>query len=150
MVDLTRPGSVERTIAITEIERILNRYCIMARENAPFSEMAHLFIPKGVFKLPNGTSVSPEEMGTVVQGKPPAFIRHHLTSVDIAFVDGHTAKTKSYFFALTGASSSVIDHSGYWLDEFGRTEDGQWLIKTREIVVESQDANGWYASAYSH
>lgn len=30
-------------IFITEIERILNRYCIMARENAPFSEMATLF-----------------------------------------------------------------------------------------------------------
>ncbi|KAL4810493.1 hypothetical protein BDV18DRAFT_156854 [Aspergillus unguis] len=150
MTDLTRPSSIERTIAITEIERILNKYCIMARENAPFSEMAHLFLPnEGVFKLPNGTAVSPADMGKVVQGKPPSFIRHHLTSVDIEFLDERTAKTKSYFFALTHASSSVIDHSGHWLDEFGRTEDGRWLLRTREIVVETQAEGGWYAGAYS-
>jgi hypothetical protein len=147
MVDLNKPGSIERTIAITEIERILHRYCIMARENAPFTEMATLFHTNGVFQLPNGMAVSPNEMGKVVRGKPPAFIRHHLTSVEIDFVDEKTAKTKSYFFALTGAS--VIDHSGYWRDVFGRTEDGRWLIETREIVVEAQDAEGWYANAYA-
>jgi hypothetical protein len=146
MVDLNQPGSIERVVAITEIERILNRYCIMARENAPFSQMADLFLPEGVFKLPNGMSVPPSEMGTVVRGKPPAFIRHHLTSVDIEFINENSAKTKSYFFALTGAS--VIDHSGYWGDVFEKTTDGTWLIKTREIVVECQDADGWYAGAY--
>lgn len=146
MVDLNKPGSIERVIAITEIERILNKYCIMARENAPFSEMANLFHSNGIFRLPNGAGVPPQEMGTVVQGKPPTFIRHHLTSVDIEFLNETEAKTKSLFFAMTDIST--IDHWGYWQDVFRRTEDGQWLIEVREIVVEGQDANGWYAGAY--
>jgi hypothetical protein len=110
MVDLNKPGSIERVIAITEIERILNKYCIMARENAPFSGMANLFHSNGNFRLPNGAGVPPQEMGTVVQGKPPAFIRHHLTSVDIEFTSETEAKTKSLFFAMTG--TSTIDHWG--------------------------------------
>jgi hypothetical protein len=146
MVDLNKPGSIERTIAITEIERILNKYCIMARENAPFSEMANLLLPDGVFRLPNGSEVPPADMGTVVQGKPPAFIRHHLTSVDIEFTSEREANTRALFFAMTG--SSTIDHWGYWQDVFQRTDEGLWLIKIREIVVEGQDANGWYAGAY--
>ncbi|KAJ5759486.1 hypothetical protein N7520_006642 [Penicillium odoratum] len=148
MVDLNKPGSIERVTAITEIERILHKYCIMARENAPFSEMAKLFHSNGIFRLPNGAGVPVQEMGTVVQGKPPAFIRHHLTSVDIEFSNETEAKTKSLFFAMT--TTSTIDHWGYWQDVFSRTEDGQWLIEVREIVVEGQDANGWYAGAYGH
>ena len=146
MVDLNKPGSIERTIAITEIERILNKYCIMARENAEFSSMANLFYPDGVFRLPNGSDVSPRDMGHVVQGKPPTFIRHHLTSVDIVFTSEREAHTRALFFAMTG--SSTIDHWGYWQDVFQRTDDGVWLIKVREIVVEGQDKDGWYASAY--
>ncbi|KAJ5563960.1 hypothetical protein N7513_000202 [Penicillium frequentans] len=146
MVDLNKPGSIERVIAITEIERILNKYCIMARENAAFSEMANLFHSNGIFRLPNGAEVPPSEMGTVVQGKPPSFIRHHLTSVDIEFSSETEAKTKSLFFAMTG--TSTIDHWGYWQDVFRRTEDGKWLVEVREIVVEGQDAKGWYAATY--
>ncbi|KAL2857322.1 hypothetical protein BJY01DRAFT_242394 [Aspergillus pseudoustus] len=148
MANLNQPGTMERTIAITEIESTLNRYCIMARENAPFSEMAaQLFVPKkGVFKLPNGEAVAPADMGTVVRGKPPTFIRHHLTSVDIEFTGVATAKTKSYFFAVTGPSG--IDHSGYWEDEFESSADGRWLIASRQIVVEMQATGGWFATAY--
>lgn len=146
MVDLNQPGSIERTIAITEIERVLNRYCIMARENAPFSEMAKFFHPNGVFILPTGTRVSPQEIETVLQGKAPAFMRHHLTSVDIEFVSGIEANIKSLFLVLTDIST--MDHWGYWQDVFRRADDGLWLIETREIVVEGQDPSGWYAATY--
>ncbi|KAJ5693113.1 hypothetical protein N7462_002536 [Penicillium macrosclerotiorum] len=147
MVGLNEPGSIERVIAITEIECILNKYCMMARENAPFSEMASLFHANGIFRLPNGTEIQPFDMETVVQGKPPSFIRHHLTSVDIEFANAIEAKTKSLFFALTG--TSTIDHWGYWQDVFRRTDDGKWLIEVRQIVVEGHAEDGWYAGAYA-
>lgn len=153
---LNGPSAIERTIAITEITRILHKYCILAREDAPFATMADLFVPHtGQFQLPDGTAVPPQEMGGVVKGNPPAFIRHHLTSLDIDFTSDNEAKTKAYFFAVTKKGGSggpsgagKIDHSGYWEDVFENLEHGQWLIKNRRIVVETWDANGWYASAY--
>ena len=146
MADLNKPGSIERTIAMTEIQHTLHRYCILARENAPFHEMKHLFRPNGLFRLPNGTAVSPEEMGNVVQGQPPKFIRHHITSIDIEFTGATSAKAKSLFFAMTG--SATIDHWGYWEDEFELDAEGAWLLADRSIVVEGQEPNGWYASTY--
>lgn len=146
MVDLNKPGSIERIIAITEIQHILHRYCILARENAPFHEMKQLFRPNGVFRLPDGTAVSPENMGQVVQGAPPTFIRHHITSIDINFTGPTRATSKSLFFAMTG--SPVTDHWGYWQDEFELDEGGAWLLAERSIVVEGQEPNGWYASTY--
>lgn len=146
MVDLNQPNTLQRAIAIIEIERVLHRYCILAREDAPFSQMANLLHPDGIFCLPNGSEVRPDEMETVIRSNPPAFIRHHLTSVDIEFSDDSAAQTKSLFFALTG--TPVVDHWGYWRDVFRRGLDGRWLIAKREIVVEGYDDDGWYAETY--
>ncbi|KAB8264197.1 hypothetical protein BDV32DRAFT_118237 [Aspergillus pseudonomiae] len=146
MTNLNKPSTIERTIAITEIHQVLHRYCILARENAPFHEMKDLFLPDGIFRLPNGTAVAPQDMGNVVQGKPPQMIRHHITSIDVQFVGPRNASTKSLFLAMTHRSR--IDHWGYWQDDFQLDEQGNWLIAERMIVVEGQDPAGWYADTY--
>lgn len=144
MVDLNKPGSVERCIALAEINAIVNRYCILARENAPWAEMAKLFEPSGVFRLSNGTELSPEAMSGVIGGMEPNFIRHHITSTDIKFTSSSEAHVESFFLAVT--DQAPLDHWGGWIDTFIRQGDGSWLIRDRTILLNGNDKNGWSAA----
>ena len=139
--------TVERAIDTCEIHSVLHRYASMAREVAPFDQMALLFQPDAIFRLPNGTAVTPANMAQVVQGESAKYIRHHITTIDIDFkVVGEEARVTAFFFAVTDQSS--FDHWGRWEDIFVRGEDGRWLIAERSIVVEGADPNGWYAMTY--
>ncbi|KAL3441559.1 hypothetical protein BJX65DRAFT_313734 [Aspergillus insuetus] len=152
MVDLNKPGSIKRTIAMAEIQKILHRYCIMAHENAPFDEIQHLFHPHGFFRLPDGTAFSPADMGKVVRGQPPSMISPHISRTNIHFTGGRRATAKLLFFAMTGLSA--INYQGYQMDEFElgpNAEDGgvcAWLLAKRSIIIEGQEPKGCYAMSY--
>ena len=140
------PGSVARSVAKSEIEALFHRYAVLAKENAPFDEMATLYHADGLFRLPNGFAVRPAEMAQVVKDNDPDFIRHHITSVDIQFLNSNEAHAQSFFFAITHKSS--LDHWGYWEDVVTRHQGGNWLIKERKIIVEGGDPKGWYKTTY--
>lgn len=148
MTDLNKPGSIERVVALTEIYAVVNRYCILARENAPWDEMAKLFEPDGVFRLSNGTALSPKTMSGVVGDHEPKFIRHHITSTDVHFTSPTSADVESFFIAVT--DQAPLDHWGGWRDVFARQQDGSWLIRDRAIVLNGNDANGWSAERRGH
>src|ERR1700709_443171 len=97
MSDFNKPGSVARSVAKSEIESLFHRYAILAKETASGEKMAPLFKPDGIFRLPNGVAVNPANLLEVVQGNNPKFIRHHITSIDIEFVNPNEAHTESYY-----------------------------------------------------
>ena len=140
------PGSSSRCVAENEIKSLFHRYAVLATETPSAEQMSVLFKENGVFRLPNGDTVKPAKLLDVVQGNNPAFIRHHITSIDIRFVSEREAHTKAYFFAITHLSS--FDHWGQWKDVVTQESDGKWLIADRTIVVEGGDSEGWYRTTY--
>jgi len=146
MSDFSKPCSVARSVAKSEIETLFHRYAVLAKETASAESMSRLFTQNAAFRLPNGLAVKPAELLKVVQGNNPEFIRHHITSIDINFISSTEAHTESYFFATTHISS--LDHWGRWEDIVTREADGTWLIADRTIVVEGGDPKGWYKATY--
>lgn len=146
MDDFNAPGSVARSVAKSEIESLLHRYAILAKETASGEKMAPLFKPDGVFRLPNGVAVKPADLLEVVQGNNPKFIRHHITSIDIQFVSLDEAHTESYYIAITHLSN--MDHWGFWKDIVTRESNGKWLIADKTVGVDGGDPKGWYKTTY--
>lgn len=146
MANFHSPGSVERSVAKSEIESLFHRYAVLAKETATPAKMSEVFNPDGVFRLPNGDVVKPADLLTVVQGNNPKFIRHHITSIDIEFVSPSEAHTEAFYIALTDLSSP--DHWGCWKDIVTRGQDGRWLIADRTIVVDGADPKGWFKATY--
>ncbi|KAJ9645041.1 hypothetical protein H2204_001503 [Knufia peltigerae] len=146
MAYLNKPGTLERTIALSEIQAVLHRYAVLARDNAAWDQMALLLTKDGLYRLPNGTVVKPSEMSTVVQGQEAKYIRHHITSIDVHFTSDNEARSIALYLAVT--DKSAPDHWGQWEDVFRRTEDGAWLIADRSIVVDGCDPKGWFGTTY--
>ncbi|MDD9946577.1 MAG: bifunctional 3-(3-hydroxy-phenyl)propionate/3-hydroxycinnamic acid hydroxylase [Myxococcales bacterium] len=128
------------------ITAVIHRYCHLAKENADFSAMTPLFTPDAVFSIP-GKDLAPDQIGQVVRGQGPTFIRHHATTIDIRFVGDDQAHTETFFLAMTDEARP--DHWGCWRDVFRRQADGSWLIAKRTVVPEGAVPGGWLARAYS-
>jgi uncharacterized protein (TIGR02246 family) len=61
-------------------------------------------------------------------------IRHHVSSVTIAFEDAWTATAESYFLAVV---ESGPDHWGRYRDRLVRRDD-QWLLAHRRVRVDGR------------
>jgi hypothetical protein len=180
----TAQDRLTRAIDTSEIHAIIHRYAILARENAPFdTAMQGLFVAPGtdtgaggVFHLPDGRAVAAAEIGAVVRGNPPSYIRHHVTSIDVRFDDhdedgtknkegadkeggkahpggsgsgsGHwrRATSTAQFFANT--HRTAMDHWGAWEDVWRWDGESGWRIAERVVRVEGWAEGGWYAEAY--
>ncbi|MCP2320139.1 SnoaL-like domain-containing protein [Nocardia amikacinitolerans] len=128
------------------IHAVVHRYAHTARDKLDFADMLPLFTPDAELVLPDGTSVPPAELGKVVRGGEAAFIRHHITTVDIRFTGDDSADTETSFLAVT--DEAAPDHWGHWHDTFRRQPSGAWLIQRRAIVVEGAAPQGWFHRMY--
>ncbi|KIY00990.1 uncharacterized protein Z520_03656 [Fonsecaea multimorphosa CBS 102226] len=146
MDSFNAPGSIARAVAKSEIEGLFHRYAVLATEAPSVEKMSTLFREDAVYRLPNGNAVAPAQLLQVLRGGSPAFIRHHITSIDIEFVSPSEARTQAFFFSITDMSS--FDHWGLWKDIVIKGGDGKWLIADRTIVVQGQDPKGWYQKTY--
>lgn len=146
MAPIDEPGSLERCVAKSEIESLLHQYAVAAREECDVVRITSVFHANGIFRLPNGVAIKPRDLLEVAQGKPPKFVRHHLTSIDIDFITATEAQTQTYFFAITDMSS--LDHWGQYKDVVTKDHHGKWLIADRTICIEGSDPKGWYKFAY--
>jgi hypothetical protein len=113
--------AMERAIARSEITAVLHRYANMAVEQADFAGMALLFADDGQFILLDGTAVPVTEIEKIVDGNEAAWIRHHLTTIQIDFTSETTATADSYYIAFTDLAQP--DHWGRWRDSFRRALD---------------------------
>lgn len=128
------------------IHAVVHRYAHTARDKMDFADMLGLFTADADLVLPDGTVVAPAQLHQVVRGGEAAFIRHHITTVDIRFTGDDEADTDTLFFAIT--DEAAPDHWGYWHDTFRRQADGSWLIQRREINVDGAAPGGWFHRTY--
>lgn len=135
MTSLAHP-SVERYLAQGAIRDVLHRYAALAKEDADFEAMVPLWVEGGTFTLPDGTAVGADQISVIVATGQPAFIRHHITTIDYDFTSDETAETETYFIAYTDIARP--DHWGRWVDTFRKQGDGRWLLENKSVVIE-----GW-------
>lgn len=146
MLDLNKPGTIERAIALAEIHATLGAYAIAARNSSSLEEKLYSLTPDAEIDLPTGLRMRFADFFTGDPGNLDPYFRHHVTSVAVKFTDENTAEATSQVFAMTGKSS--CDHWGEWRDTLVNVESGRWLIKEKIIVVDSWDPKGWYAGAF--
>lgn len=135
---------LERMIARSEITALLQRYANMAVENADFEGMARLFTDDGTFILLDGTAVPVTEIERIVAGHEATWIRHHMTTIHIDFTSETTATADSYYIAFTDLAQP--DHWGRWRDTLRRESDGQWMLTSKQPLVEGYHPDGWVAT----
>lgn len=146
MADLHKPGTLERTIALSEIHATLGAYAIAARDSSSLEEKLANLTPGAEVDLPTGLHMKFKDFFTGNPGNRDRYFRHHVTSVTVKFTSEDTAEAVSQIFAITGQAAP--DHWGEWRDTLVRVESGRWLIKEKIIVVDNWDPKGWYASAF--
>lgn len=147
MTTLSQPGSIERTIALSEVQVALNTYGTLARENANWDKIAALFTSDAKFRFgPDGSIVvQPSQISAVVGGGEAAYIRHHLTSWRATFTSDTEARVESQFLAVTNQTPpGTLDHWGRWEDIFVK-EGAAWVIKDRLVIGEGAHPDGWLA-----
>ncbi|KAL1857046.1 hypothetical protein Daus18300_010494 [Diaporthe australafricana] len=147
MTTLNQPGSIERTVALSEIQAVLKTYCTLARGNTDWAQIETLFTADANFRFGPGGSivVHPSQISAVAGDGEAAYIRHHLTSWRATFVGDSEARVDSQFLAITDqAPLGKLDHWGRWEDIFVREGDA-WLIKDRLVVGEGAHPDGWLA-----
>ncbi|REF00703.1 nuclear transport factor 2 family protein [Thermomonospora umbrina] len=128
------------------ITAVLHRYAHTARDKMDFDDMLPLFADDARVLLPDGTPVPATSLSDVLRGEEAAYIRHHLTTIDIVFDGDGTARTEAAFLAVT--DEAAPDHWGCWRDVFTRQADGRWLISERAIVVDGGAPEGWFHRRY--
>jgi hypothetical protein len=133
----------KQALARVLITAVMHRYASHARDRADWNAIASCFEPDGTYRLSNGREILPSQAKEVVRGNEAKYIRHHITTIDIVFVNEDEAHSNAQFFATT--EHKFLDHSGHWRDIFRRQKDGSWLIHDRTIVTEKQDPEGWSA-----
>ncbi|KAJ4243861.1 hypothetical protein NW762_014742 [Fusarium torreyae] len=148
MTTLQQPGSIERAIALADINATVHRYAYLARDNLDWDSFAETLRPEVRFHLPNGVTISSTEWKQILQNEQTKYIRHHLTTINIDFPKNGEAQASAQFLALT--DWSTCDHWGEW--QFTLTPDGEkgWLISEMKILLEGTDPKGWAASKYKH
>lgn len=138
----TMPRADDRAM----ISALVHRYAHTARDKMDFADMQPLFTDDAQLVLPNGAEVPAANLAEVLQGEEAAYIRHHVTTVDIRFAGEESATADTFFLALT--NEAAPDHWGYWGDRLVRGADGAWRIQERRIVVDGADPQGWFFRMY--
>jgi len=113
-----------------------------------FDEFCVLFAPDGVLELDGGRLFAGRDAirafvggtGESVRGSGErAFIRHHVSSVQITVEDADHATGASYFFVVTQRGP---DHWGRYRDRYVR--DGErWLFAQRRVRVDGTAPGSW-------
>jgi hypothetical protein len=72
--------------------------------------------------------------------EPPRFVRHHLTTSQIAITGAETAEARTYFHVMTQIGP---DHAGVYVDKLRKVGD-DWLIADRRIRVDWRAPNSLF------
>ncbi|KAF2869354.1 hypothetical protein BDV95DRAFT_608912 [Massariosphaeria phaeospora] len=136
--------SHEEATSRTLIHALIHRYASLARETTDASLTTPLFEASGTINLPDGRSFAPGHINDIAaqsSGGAPKLLRHNVTTVDIQFVSPEEAHCQTYIIACTDVK--MPDHWGRWDDVVRRQEDGRWLFKEKNILVDGMDPEGW-------
>jgi hypothetical protein len=115
-----------------------------------FDDLCSLFAPDGVLELDGGRVVAGRDAllafltdtGQAVRGEDEhAFIRHHVSSVQVTIDDPDHAHGASYFFVVTQRGP---DHWGRYRDRYVRA-DARWVFAHRRVRVDGVAPGSWAA-----
>lgn len=133
--------TVEELLAREEIRCVLANYN-MAGDRLRIDELASQFAVDGVLEAPGGRYEGRETIRQWMSGfgrpadapqrKPPAFVRHHITTCQIELTGPDAATARTYYAVYTDVGP---DHCGYYADTF-RKEDGRWVIAHRKARMD--------------
>lgn len=146
MTDLNQPGSTERAIALADVHAAINHHAHTARNDVEWETKLQCFTTYAEIVLPNAARLPISKMREMLRGNEAKYYRHHITSVDIQFINADIANVASQLFVITHMSTH--DHWGEWQDRLTRGEDGQWRIAEKTLVVDGCDPKAWYAETY--
>jgi hypothetical protein len=115
-----------------------------------FDDFCALFAADGVLDLGDGRVLAGREAihafvtgtgSSVRSSGERAFIRHHVSSVQITLDDPDHAHGASYFFVVTQRGP---DHWGRYRDRYLRSDD-RWLFAHRRVRVDGVAPGSWAA-----
>lgn len=121
-----------------------------AGDGGRFDDFCALFAPDGVLELDEGRVLrGPGALRTFLDatqrslaaGADRPMIRHHVSSVRIAFASPEEARVTSYFLAITQRGP---DHWGRYRDTCVCL-DGRWCFARRRVRVDGMAPGSWAA-----
>lgn len=134
----------ERSWHREEIRALVTDFTIFS-DRGRFADVAACFTEACVVKWANGGARGraniPESITCATANPQIAFVRHHLTTMQIKVADDlMNATGRLYFHAMTNAG---FDHAGVYVDTYLREDDG-WLIDIRECRIDWQSRQSLY------
>ncbi|MCO5091255.1 nuclear transport factor 2 family protein [Bosea sp. (in: a-proteobacteria)] len=141
--DIKYYGDPAKTQAYIDIMHTMSIYQL-GIDNADFEQVGRAFAVDATLQLSNGTRVSGcakicdafrQRLENRLKNvdRASVFQRHNLTTRFIEVTGPDAAHSVSYF---TVFSEIGLDHVGRYLDRFALSEEGRWLIASREIHLE--------------
>lgn len=139
--------------ARSAIAEAVHNYAFLL-DTGKFADLALLFTSTARLHDPHGSSLAgPDAVIDYLKSaitaelppsaRPPLFMRHNITSHRATFVGASSAKSDSYFLAVTDAG---LDHWGRYRDRMVCDTDGAWRFDDRQVIVEGYAADSWYGS----
>ena len=128
--------TVDELMAREQIRDVIAKYAI-AGDQLDIEAFVHTFAEHGVLEMPRECPCGRAAIRAWVtttqpfgdETRRPTSVRHHITSSLIDFNPPDAPSARAYFVVLTDVG---LDHSGYYVDRFGR-EDDQWLFAHRRV-----------------
>ena len=137
-------------IARELIRATITRYAHCA-DRGRFADLAELFTEDGILEIEGrpplqGRAAIVAFLGNIktnlAAGAARPFIRHHVSSIEIAVDSPGDAAAWSYFLAVTDHGP---DHWGRYRDRLTRVGD-RWLFRHRLVRPDGRAPQGWSAT----
>ncbi len=116
--------------------------------------LAALFLEDGVLETAHGVRAEGRAgiaayLAALAHRKPderhPAFVRHHVASIDIVECEPGHALVRSYFLVITDAG---LDHSGRYRDLVKPDAEGAWRFARRYVRLDAPPRSPVFAMPF--
>jgi hypothetical protein len=115
--------------------------------------LAALFLPEGKLETAHGVRAEGRQQISVYLAQlaamdedRPAFVRHHVSNIDIVDLAPDRASVRSYFLVL---SDKGIDHHGRYRDVLVADSDGTWRFESRYVRLDVPPISPVFARTFS-
>ena len=134
------------------VQATINRYA-HAGDRGDAEELAGLFLEDGVLEaahgvLARGRAAIRDYLGRLADAEAlerPAFVRHHVSDIDVVRGEPGRAEVRSYFLVVTDRG---IDHSGRYRDILVLDVDGVWRFERRSVRLDAPPLSRIFTIAY--
>lgn len=135
------------------IRELVYRYAHLG-DRGDAAGLAALFLEEGVLEAAHGVRAERRTgiaayLAALADRSPdeprPAFVRHHVASIDIVEQDPAHAVVRSYFLVITDAG---FDHSGRYRDLVKPDATGAWRFAHRYVRLDAPPRSPVFATPF--